>query len=60
MKIEIVSLFPPMFDALTGMGITGRAIENGLLACACGTRATTRPTRTGAWTNVRTAVGRGW
>ena len=31
MKIDIVSLFPPMFDALTGMGITGRAIENGLL-----------------------------
>src|SRR4030065_164055 len=32
MKIDVVSLFPPMFDALTGMGITGRAIENGLLA----------------------------
>ena len=32
MKIDVVSLFPPMFDALTGMGITGRAIEKGLLA----------------------------
>jgi tRNA (guanine37-N1)-methyltransferase len=31
MKIDIVSLFPPMFEALTGYGITGRAIERKLL-----------------------------
>lgn len=31
MKIDIVSIFPPMFEALTGFGITGRAIENKLL-----------------------------
>lgn len=31
MKIDIVSLFPPMFEAVTGYGITGRAIERKLL-----------------------------
>jgi tRNA (guanine37-N1)-methyltransferase len=31
MKIDIVSLFPPMFEAITGYGITGRAIERRLL-----------------------------
>jgi tRNA (guanine37-N1)-methyltransferase len=31
MKIDVVSLFPPMFEAVTGFGVTGRAIENGLL-----------------------------
>ncbi len=32
MKIDIVSLFPPMFEALTRFGIPGRAIEKGLLS----------------------------
>jgi len=31
MKIDIISLFPPMFEAVTGYGVTGRAIERGLL-----------------------------
>ena len=31
MKIDIVSLFPPMFEAVTGYGVTGRAIERKLL-----------------------------
>lgn len=31
MRIEVVSLFPGMFDALTGYGVTGRALERGLL-----------------------------
>jgi tRNA (guanine37-N1)-methyltransferase len=31
MKIDVVSIFPPMFEALTGFGITGRAIEKQLL-----------------------------
>jgi tRNA (guanine37-N1)-methyltransferase len=31
MKIDIVSIFPPMFEALTGYGVTGRAIDKGLL-----------------------------
>ena len=31
MKIDVVSLFPPMFEAVTGFGITGRAVEKGLL-----------------------------
>jgi len=31
MKIDIVSLFPPMFEAVTGFGITGRAVERKLL-----------------------------
>jgi len=31
MKIDIVSLFPPMFEAVTGYGVTGRAVEKGLL-----------------------------
>jgi len=31
MKIDVISLFPPMFEAVTGFGVTGRAIEKGLL-----------------------------
>lgn len=31
MRIELVTLFPEMFAALTDFGITGRAIENGLV-----------------------------
>lgn len=31
MKLGVVSLFPPMFEALTGFGVSGRAIEKGLL-----------------------------
>jgi len=33
-RIDVVSLFPHMFDALTQDGITGRAIERGLLQLA--------------------------
>ena len=32
MKIDVISLFPPMFEAVTNYGITGRAIKNGLLS----------------------------
>ena len=32
MRIDVISLFPPMFEAVTGHGVTGRAIKNGLLA----------------------------
>ncbi|MFQ5469552.1 MAG: tRNA (guanosine(37)-N1)-methyltransferase TrmD [Gammaproteobacteria bacterium] len=31
MRINVITLFPQMFDALTENGITGRAIERGLL-----------------------------
>ncbi len=31
MRIEVVTLFPPMFDAITGYGVSGRAVERGLL-----------------------------
>ncbi|MCF6322759.1 MAG: tRNA (guanosine(37)-N1)-methyltransferase TrmD [Gammaproteobacteria bacterium] len=34
MRIDVISLFPHMFDALTRDGITGRAIERGLLQLA--------------------------
>lgn len=32
MRIDVISLFPPMFEAVTDYGITGRAIKNGLLS----------------------------
>ena len=32
MRIDVVSIFPPMFDAVSGFGITGRAIRAGLLS----------------------------
>ena len=32
MKIEIISIFPQMFDAISGYGITGRAIAKGVLS----------------------------
>lgn len=31
MRIDAVSIFPPMFEAVTGFGVSGRAIERGLL-----------------------------
>ncbi len=31
MRIDVVTLFPSMFEAVTGHGITGRAVERGLL-----------------------------
>ena len=35
MQIDIITLFPGMFDALTEYGITSRAVNNGLLKLAC-------------------------
>jgi len=32
MRIDVISLFPPMFDAVTEYGVTGRAIKNKLLS----------------------------
>jgi tRNA (guanine37-N1)-methyltransferase len=32
MQIEVISLFPDMFDAVTRFGVTGRAVENKLLS----------------------------
>src|SRR4030067_2621951 len=31
MRIAVISLFPPMFEAVSAYGITGRAVKNGLL-----------------------------
>ncbi|MHB8743044.1 MAG: tRNA (guanosine(37)-N1)-methyltransferase TrmD [Sulfuricaulis sp.] len=31
MRIDVISLFPPMFEAVTDYGVIGRAIKNGLL-----------------------------
>ncbi len=31
MRIDVVTLFPPMFDALSAYGVTGRAIERGIV-----------------------------
>jgi len=35
MQVDIITLFPGMFDALTEYGITSRAVNNGLLKLAC-------------------------
>ncbi len=35
MRIDVVTLFPPMFDAVTKFGITGRATDRGLLTLKC-------------------------
>ncbi len=32
MRIDVVSIFPAMFEAVTNFGITGRAVKQGLLA----------------------------
>ncbi len=32
MRIDVVSLFPQMFEAITGYGVTGRAVQDGILA----------------------------
>lgn len=31
MRIDVVTLFPPMFDAVTGYGVVGRAVKRGIL-----------------------------
>ncbi|NNC54393.1 MAG: tRNA (guanosine(37)-N1)-methyltransferase TrmD, partial [Pseudomonadales bacterium] len=35
MRVAVVTLFPAMFDALTGHGISSRAVQNGLLSLNC-------------------------
>ena len=35
MQIQVVTLFPDMFDAITGHGITGRAVRSGALQLGC-------------------------
>lgn len=34
MRIDVVTLFPPMFDAITRQGVTGRAVQRGILQLA--------------------------
>ncbi len=43
-RFDVVTLFPEMFAALTGSGITSRALQAGLWSLK----------------TVRTAAGRGW
>ncbi len=31
MQVDVISIFPPMFEAISAYGVTGRAIEKGLL-----------------------------
>lgn len=35
MRFDVISLFPAMFDALTGQGITSRALQRGLWSLRC-------------------------
>lgn len=35
MQFGVITLFPEMFEAVTGYGITGRAVESGLLGVQC-------------------------
>lgn len=35
MRIDVVTLFPPMFDAVTRFGITSRAVAQGLVTLKC-------------------------
>lgn len=35
MKIEVITLFPRMFDAIREQGVTGRAVQRGLIELKC-------------------------
>ncbi|MFD1261113.1 tRNA (guanosine(37)-N1)-methyltransferase TrmD [Entomomonas asaccharolytica] len=35
MQFELITLFPEMFEAITGHGITGRAVKQGLMTLNC-------------------------
>jgi len=35
MKIAVISLFPEMFDAVSGYGVSGRAVERGTVELGC-------------------------
>lgn len=35
MRIDVVTLFPPMLDAVTKFGVTGRAVDHGLWTLHC-------------------------
>jgi tRNA (guanine37-N1)-methyltransferase len=35
MRVEVISIFPEMFSAISGYGITSRALKQGLLALTC-------------------------
>ena len=45
-EIDVVTLFPEMFDAITKYGITGRAKETEFTGCKPGIRATSPRTIT--------------
>ena len=34
-KLAVVSLFPEMLQAVTGYGVTGRAVKQGLIEVQC-------------------------
>ena len=46
-EIDVVTLFPEMFDAITKYGITGRASQTVFSGCIPGIRATSPGTITG-------------
>ena len=61
MRIDVVTLFPEMVAAGGERRRDGaRAGARVVAAAARGTRAISRPTRTGRWTTGRTAAGRAW
>lgn len=59
-RFDVVTLFPETFAAVTGSGITSRALQAGLWRLATWNPRDFTSTATGRWTTVRTAAGPAW
>jgi len=59
-RYDVVTIFPAMFEALTGHGITRRALEEKRFELHTWIRAISRATTTAGSTTGPTAAGPGW
>jgi hypothetical protein len=60
MRVDVVTLFPGMVETLLRFGVTGRAVERGLLRWWPGIRATMPMIAIVPWTTGLMAAVRAW
>lgn len=60
LRVEVITLFPEMFSAISEYGITSRAVKQGLLQLTCHNPRTTPQIATTPWMIGRLAVVRAW
>jgi hypothetical protein len=60
LRVEVISLFPEMFSAISEYGITSRAVKQGSCSSPVGIRETTRRIDITLWMIAHLAVVRAW